>query len=78
MKRILIVIISSVALAACNNDGTSVTIKSDSLKNEVDSLGGRIDTTAEKLWDSTKAKAKNLKEKIERSIDKDSTRKDTF
>lgn len=49
-------------LTACNNEG-------DSAERKLDSLETRIDTTAEKVWDSTKAKAKDLKERIEQKIE---------
>lgn len=48
--------------AACNNEG-------DATERKLDSLETRIDTTAEKVWDSTKAKARDLKERIEQKIE---------
>ena len=44
-------------LSACNNqDG--------SREQKLDSLNQRIDTTLDKAWDSTKEKAKELKDKV--------------
>ncbi len=63
------VMMVTVALASCNNDGVST-------KAKFDSLGKKFDSTAEKLWDSTKEKAKDIKEKIEDKLDqKDSADK---
>ena len=50
-------------LAACNNEGTST-------KAKLDSLGKDFDSSAERLWDSTKEKAKDLKGKIEQRLEK--------
>lgn len=62
MKKVLGVMAVVVLLAACNNEG-------DTTERKLDSLENRIDTTAEKVWDSTKAKAKDLKERIEQKIE---------
>lgn len=61
--KILIVFIISFSLLSCNDSGTSTDVK-------IDSLSQRIDTTADKIWDSTKAKAKVLKDKVEDAIEK--------
>jgi RNase adaptor protein for sRNA GlmZ degradation len=62
MKRLTGILLGSLLLTACNNEG-------DSAERKLDSLETRIDTTAEKVWDSTKAKAKDLKERIEQKIE---------
>lgn len=62
MKKFLGLMAVVVLLAACNNEG-------DATERKLDSLENRIDTTAEKVWDSTKAKAKELKERIEQKIE---------
>ena len=51
------------ALCSCNNDGVSIKVK-------VDSVGRKFDTAAEKLYDSTKSKAKDLKNVIKDRFDK--------
>ena len=53
-------------MSACNENG-------DSTERKLDSLERRIDTTAEKVWDSTKAKAKDLKERIEEKFEERDT-----
>lgn len=62
MKKWTGILAGALLLAACNNEG-------DSTERKLDSLETRIDTTAEKVWDSTKAKAKDLKERIEEKIE---------
>lgn len=57
-------------LTGCNENG-------DSTERKLDSLERRIDTTAEKVWDSTKSKAKELKERIENRLERrDSVKND--
>jgi ElaB/YqjD/DUF883 family membrane-anchored ribosome-binding protein len=51
-------------MSSCNDEGTAADRKLDSLQLELDTLGQKIDTTLDKAWDSTKVKAKILKEKI--------------
>lgn len=43
-------------LFSCNNDGP--------VKIKIDSVGKKFDSSAEKIWDSTKEKSKELKNKI--------------
>ena len=62
MKRLTGLLTLALLLTACNNEG-------DSTERKLDSLETRIDTTAEKVWDSTKARAKDLKERIEQRIE---------
>jgi hypothetical protein len=73
MNRIASILALSVLFAACNENNGST-------EQKIDSLERRIDTTAEKVWDSTKAKAKELKDRIEQRFDnRDSTvRRDTL
>jgi len=47
--------------SACNN--------SSGLSEKVDSLSKKIDSGAERIWDSTKAGAKRLKDKIDDKLD---------
>lgn len=62
MKGILGFLLVGVLVSACNETG-------DSTERKLDSLERRIDTTAEKVWDSTKARAKDLKEQIEEKFE---------
>lgn len=62
MKRITGILALALLFTACNNE-------SDTTERKLDSLETRIDTTAEKVWDSTKAKARDLKERIEQKIE---------
>ena len=47
--------------SGCNN--------SSGLSEKVDSLSKKIDSGAERIWDSTKAGAKRLKDKIDDKLD---------
>ena len=54
-------------LSACNNSNTVT-------EQKLDSIGRKFDSTAGRVWDSTKEKAKDLKENIEKRLErKDST-----
>jgi len=70
MKTIgFVIIMLGCILSACNDTGSSTRIK-------IDSIGRKFDTSAERIWDSTKVKAKEIKEKIENKLDqKDSASK---
>jgi hypothetical protein len=62
MKQIIGFLLVGVLMSACNETG-------DATDRKLDSLEHRIDTTAEKVWDSTKARAKDLKERIEEKLE---------
>lgn len=71
MKKILIATVLLTGLVSCNNEGSDT-------EKKLDTLSQKIDTTLEKVWDSTKAKANDIKEKIEEKWDKrDSLKKDS-
>ncbi len=63
MKKILIILLIGFSFLSCTDTGTSTEVK-------IDSLSQRIDTTADRIWDSTKAKANVLKEKVEDAIER--------
>jgi ElaB/YqjD/DUF883 family membrane-anchored ribosome-binding protein len=63
MKRILTVLLVGGLLTACNESTTTT-------KTKIDSLGEKIESGAKKAWDSTKAGAKEIKEKVENKLDK--------
>lgn len=62
MKEVIIVVVIGFSFLSCTDSGTSTDMK-------IDSLSQKIDTTADKIWDSTKAKAKMLKDKVEDAIE---------
>jgi hypothetical protein len=71
MKKILGILSVALVMTACNNDGGST-------EEKLDSLGNKIDTTAEKVWDSTKETYKDVREEVKDRLDRDSAeRKDT-
>jgi hypothetical protein len=65
MKRFLLLVLVVFAITACNNEGN----RSD---NRMDSIRLRVDSSADRAWDSTKAKAKEIKDRVEGSFNKDS------
>lgn len=68
MKKIMVVVVSTVLFCSCNNSTT--------LDNKADSLGKKVDHFSKKVWDSTKKEAKELKEKINDELNnKDSVKK---
>ena len=69
MKKCFLGLVLVAGLTACNNNGSTTEVKVDSLKKELDTLGEKIDEKADKLWDSTREKAKDLKESIEARFD---------
>ena len=54
-------------VAACNHSGT--------IENKADSLGKKVDSLSQKVWDSGKKDIKELKEKIENEFKNDSAKK---
>ena len=63
MKRILTLLVALIVISACNEQITTTT------KIKMDSLGEKVEEGAKKAWDSTKADAEALKEKIEHKIE---------
>lgn len=48
---------------SCANNSSSTDVK-------LDSIGKKFDTSAERIWDSTKEKARAIKERIENKLNK--------
>lgn len=63
MKKLGFVILMAVLLTSCNNNRSSAKVK-------LDSIGKKFDSSADRIWDSTKEKAKEIKETIEKKLDK--------
>jgi len=63
----LVVLLFITALAACNNGAN------DRVENNLDSLGQKVDSAANKLWDSAKKEGRELKERIETRLEKKDT-----
>ena len=78
MKKVLVVFVMTLGFAACNNGEGGINIKTDSLGRELDTLGNKIEEKAEQVWDSTKAKANELKTGIEARLDSAGKRNDTI
>jgi hypothetical protein len=54
----------TVALLSCNDTVSINSRRLEEIEKDADSLAGKIERKVEQGWDSTKAKAKDLKEKI--------------
>jgi hypothetical protein len=67
MKKLGVLMLSLELVAACNNSGT--------IENKADSLGKKVDSLSQKVWDSGKKDIKELKEKIENEFKNDSAKK---
>lgn len=68
MQKLGFLLFFAFFLSACNNSGK--------IESQIDSLSKKIDTTAEKVWDSTKAGFNKIKDKVEDKLDqKDSADK---
>ncbi len=68
-KAGFVIIVLGALVSGCSDSGSSTRVK-------IDSIGRKFDTSAERIWDSTKEKAKEIKEKIENKLDqKDSASK---
>ena len=76
MKRILTVLVM-VALFSCN-DTVSINSRAvEEIKQDADSLAGKIEQKVEQGWDSAKEKAKDLKINIGVRPDSSRARPDT-
>ncbi len=54
-----------VLMVSCNNNDSGI-------ESKTDSIGKKFDSFASKTWDSTRLKAKELKDKVEDAIKRDS------
>ena len=75
MKSILLCF-AVAALLSCNDTVSIDSAKVDSLKMEADTLAGKIEQKVEQAYDTTKEKARELKNKIGDRLDSDK-RKDS-
>lgn len=62
MKKAGFVILIGCLMGGCHDSGSS----SD---HQLDSIGQKLDSSAGRVWDSTKAKARDLKERIEDKLE---------
>ena len=62
MKKRVVIVGAAFLLTACANDGSA--------ESKLDSLGDKIERTAGKAWDSTKEKARELKDRVEERLDR--------
>jgi len=57
------------SLAACNERGTTGTVKTDSVGRELDTLGAKIEEKVDVAGDSVKAAYNDLKERVKAGQD---------
>jgi hypothetical protein len=69
MKKIISALFLVAVFTACNESGVSVEGKIDSLDEKLDTLGQKIERKAEQVWDTTKERAGDLKDKVEQKWD---------
>ena len=62
MKKLLFLVFVAIFAVSCTDEGTNNTVN-------LDSLGTKIDSGANEVWDSTKAKADRLEDRIDNKID---------
>jgi hypothetical protein len=62
MKKAGFVILMGCLMTACTNSGSST-------QNKLDSIGKKFDSSANRIWDSTKEKARDIKEKVENKLE---------
>ena len=77
MKKVLMILALAAGVTACNENGTSIEVEGDSVKQNLENLGEKVEEKSEQVWDSTKEKAKELKDRIENKFDSVDRRKDT-
>jgi len=70
MKKRLIpaVLVLIIVLFSSCSDGVSIEVKTDS-------LGRKLDTAADRIWDTTKTKFKEVKDRIKVKVERDSADK---
>ena len=69
MKKLGLVILIAGMVSGCGNSDSSTKVK-------LDSIGKKFDSSANRVWDSTKEKAKDIKNSIENKLEqKDSSGK---
>jgi hypothetical protein len=69
MKKAGFAVLTGCLMMACNNSGSST-------ENKLDSIGKKFDSSATRVWDSTKEKARAIKERVENKLEqRDSVQK---
>ena len=69
MKRIFPVVLIVTFFTACNESSVNVEAEADTLNTKLENLGEKIENKAEQAWDTTKAKASDVKDKAEQEWD---------
>jgi hypothetical protein len=69
MRNGLCLLILLLGLAACNDSGSTISVKTDSIGRELDTLGEKIEEKAVVVGDSVKEKFKDIKEAVTNRLD---------
>ena len=69
MRRGLYVLMLVISGAGCNESGTTISVNTDSIARELDTLGNKIEEKAAVTGDSVEAKYKDIKESVNARID---------
>lgn len=70
MKKVFGFLAIVFVLTACTESSSSTKVIVDSTVNKLDDKAEQVGEKAEEVWDSTKAKAKDLKEGLDETFDK--------
>ena len=68
MKKSLAILVLMCVIVSCDNDGRSTKLVVDSAVNKLESAAQKVGEKAENAWDTTKAKAKDLKDGLEKTV----------
>lgn len=63
MKKTGLILLTVLAMVSCNNSG-SIT------EGKLDSIGEKLDSSADRIWDSTRQKAGDIKDRIENRLER--------
>ncbi|WP_165917152.1 hypothetical protein [Flaviaesturariibacter aridisoli] len=76
MKHLFVFALGSALFASCNNSGSGETPgqKLDTFLKKADTVTGKVGAAAEKVWDSTKSKVRQLDDKVDNALRKDTTK----
>lgn len=69
MKNGFGAVILLLSLMACNDSSRTVSVKTDSIGRELDTLGNKIEKKAEQVSDSVKAEFNDIKTAVSNRID---------
>ena len=69
MKSNFLIVLLASGLLACNDSGTTISVKGDAIGPELDTLGEKIEDKAERVGDSVEVTYKEVKSRVKAGID---------